>query len=229
MAHGAIGKSTTTIHISSKRPLAFAPLSSTDLWLIRIASAVTTYFGFVAYEDRPRGKLLVDPSWLAVRPSSVPGAGLGLFATTSLPKNTILGTYPGVVLPLQQNLAKLQAYPLCEGYIWRFSDNQKIIDPTDARGELQITCHGGNPMTPLSCWLFSTILPFINVPTTLCRINEPPKNKDVNVVTTEDLSERTVTFSLERDVYEGEELFIDYGVSYDRSRYGPPRFPDEPQ
>ena len=37
------------------------------------------------------------------------------------------------------------------------------------------------------------------------------------------------TFSLQRDVYEGEELFIDYGVSYDRSRYGPPRFPDKPQ
>jgi hypothetical protein len=58
------------------------------------------------------------------------------------------------------------------------------------------------------------------VSTALCRINEPPKGKDVNVVTEEDLETRTVTFFLERDVFEGEELHIDYGLTYDRSGYG---------
>ena len=75
---------------------------------------------------------------------------------------------------------------------------------------------------PLSIPLFQTLLAFLQVPTTLCRINEPPKGRDVNVVTNEDRDARTVTFVLERDVYEGEELYIDYGLSYDRSMYGGP-------
>ena len=39
-------------------------------------------------------------------------------------------------------------------------------------------------------------------------------------MTDEDLEGRFVTFSLERDVAAGEEFFIDYGLSYDRSMYG---------
>ena len=58
------------------------------------------------------------------------------------------------------------------------------------------------------------------IPTTLCRINEPPRGKDTNVVTEEDTTGRSVLFRLERDVVAGEELYIDYGLSYDRSRYG---------
>lgn len=42
---------------------------------------------------------------------------------------------------------------------------------------------------------------------------------DVNVVTDEDLKNRIVTFSAERDILPGEELFIDYGLTYDRSGY----------
>ena len=72
----------------------------------------------------------------------------------------------------------------------------------------------------LSEGFFQTLLSFMKVPTTLCRINEPPRGKDVNVVTDEDRGARSVTFSLERDVFAGEELFIDYGLSYDRSAYG---------
>lgn len=194
--------------------------TSPELWAIRAASAVTTYFGFVTTVDRPRGKLLVDPRCLAVKPSLVLGAGLGCYAATTMRKGTQLGTYPGVVIPLTQNLDKLQAYPQCEGYIWRFSDNKFVIDPTNRVGEIENNCQGGNPSMLLSQWFFNSILSFVQVPTTLCRINEPPKGRDVNVVTSEDRDSRTVTFSLERDVYEGEELYIDYGLSYDRSMYG---------
>ena len=76
---------------------------------------------------------------------------------------------------------------------------------------------------PLSMELHQYLLSGIvlpKVPTTLCRINEPPKGRDVNVVTDEDKKKRQVVFSLERDVYAGEEFFIDYGLSYDRSMYG---------
>lgn len=73
---------------------------------------------------------------------------------------------------------------------------------------------------PLSIFFFCNVLSFVNVPTTLCRINEPPIGRDRNVITDENLDSRSVTFALERDVYEGEELFIDYGMNYDRSQYG---------
>lgn len=200
-------------------PLAFA---ERDLWALRIASAGLTYLGFVAYADRPKGPLLIDnpTQSLQIKPSLVPGAGLGLFAGTTIRKGTVLGEYPGVVIPLQQNLDKLRQYPMCEGYVWRFSDNQFVIDPTDRYGNIQDVCLGGNPSMVLSVAIFSTLLRFVSVPTTLCRINEPPKGRDVNVITEEDLVTRKVTFIVERDVYEGEEFYIDYGLSYDRSMYG---------
>jgi len=217
--HPTATTTTTAFMIPSK-------LDDTDLWIIRTASAVATYFGLVATTDRPRGYLnnALDPSILDVRQSNVPGAGLGLFYAGSEPlrKGTVLGSYPGVVVPLQQNLGKLRAYPQCEGYTWRFGDNQFVIDPTDSHGNIQFYVGGGNPSTLGSQFLFSTLLAWWQVPTILCRINEPPKGFDVNVVTDEDSPNRCVVFSLERDVYPGEEFYIDYGPSYDRSGYGPP-------
>jgi hypothetical protein len=205
-------------------------ISESTLWLLRIGSAFTTYVGALAFLDRPRGELLVDYSRdIIIQDSTVPGAGLGLFAKTNLRKGTVLGTYPGAVLPLQQNLVKLKNYPPCEGYIWRFSDNRMVIDPTNAVGDLDPVCVGGNPSMPGSLWLFENVLSkyvYANVPSALCRINEPPIGRDVNVVTDENLNDRTVTFQLERDVYTGEELFIDYGFSYDRSMYGKPNSND---
>lgn len=130
-----------------------------------------------------------------------------------------MGNYPGVVIPLSQNLSKLQKHPQCEAYIWRFSDNAFVIDPTNEMGVVDDVCTGGRDGLPGSQWLFRNLFR-LKVPTTLCRINEPPLGKDVNVVTNEDLEGRFVTFSLERDVAAGEEFFIDYGLSYDRSMYG---------
>jgi hypothetical protein len=198
-------------------------VAESTLWFIRGASAVASYVGFVGYFDRPRGQLeaLLNGD-IEIKASTVPGAGLGLFAKTSLPKGTILGTYPGAVIPLSQNLGKLQEYPACEGYIWRFSDNRAVIDPTNAEGILDATCLGGNRSMPGSILLFQSLLrPLFSVSTALCRINEPPRGRDVNVVTSEHSEKRLVVFELERDVMAGEEFFIDYGLSYDRSRYMP--------
>ena len=210
---------------SSKRnnnALAFA-FNDGELWALRVTSAVTSYFGFLTYLDRPRGQLLENAdTCLEVKQSSVPGAGLGLFARVNLPKGTVLGTYPGVVIPIQQNLDKLRKCPQCEYYVWRFSNNKYVIDPTSATdGELKSLCQGGNPSMPLSVPWFQLLqnLNIFQVPTTLCRINEPPLGKDVNVVTDEDRDKLRVVFSLERDVYAGEEFYIDYGLNYDRSSY----------
>ena len=196
---------------------------SASRWLVQLAVGVTTYIGFVTACDKPRGKLFLRESdENQVRTSGVEGAGLGLFAAAYLPRGTVLGTYPGVVLPIRNNLSKLKRYPECEAYIWRFSDSLYVIDPTNAEGKLEPFCFGGNDGQFLSTWLFQgTILgSLLKVPTTLCRINEPPRGKDTNVVTEEDTTGRSVLFRLERDVVAGEELYIDYGLSYDRSRYG---------
>jgi hypothetical protein len=96
----------------------------------------------------------------------------------------------------------------------------KVIDPTNTQGILDPVCYGGNPSVPGSVFIMTILLRFITVSTLLCRINEPPRGMDVNVITIEDCTTRTVTFQLERTVYAGEELFIDYGLSYDRSMYG---------
>jgi hypothetical protein len=175
-----------------------------DSLIIQAAVGACTYFGFVAYCDRPRGELF--ETRIQVQASTVPGAGLGLFATEQLPQGTVLGTYPGVVAPLIRHQSKLRDYPACEGYIWRFSDNADVIDPTNAEGVCDELCVGGNPAQFGSLMLFQ-LLPMA-APTTLCRINEPPKGRDVNVVTVEDLKKRTVMFQLERTVQAGEEFFI---------------------
>jgi len=86
-----------------------------------VASAVVTYVGFVAYYDRPRGRLgdeILEGT--QVRHSGVPNAGLGLFATRDFEEGTVLGTYPGVVVPLRQHSEyKLRRFPNCEGFVWR--------------------------------------------------------------------------------------------------------------
>lgn len=215
-----------------------ATLTASKIWALRIASGVLTYFGFVFATDRPKGQLGVpliedenNPNGdgcLRVGPSTVPGAGLGLFAARSMPRGTVLGTYPGVLLPLGQHSAssKVRDCPGCASYIWRFTDNQYVIDPTDHHdGTLSALCKGGNPSQPLSVVFFDVLFRlglWGGVSTALCRINEPPKGRDVNVVTEEDLETRTVKFALERDIFEGEELYIDYGLTYDRSLYGNP-------
>lgn len=182
------------------------------LWGLRITSALLSYIGLVGFLDRPRGTLVAKRGIdIDILQSNVPGAGLGLFAKRNLPKGTVLGTYPGVLLKITEpNLGKVRTHPKCETYIWRFSDNQFVLDPTNDVGDLDDLCVGGSPGNPGSFFLFKNVFPF-QVPTDLCRINEPPMGNDVNVVTDEDLEKRTVTFSLERDVYANEEFYIDYG------------------
>jgi len=198
-----------------------ATVDGSILWAVRATSALLSYVGIVTALDRPRGKLMVDPAVdIVAQQSTVPGAGLGLYAKRNLPRGTALGTYPGVLLKITEpNLGKVKKYPQCETYIWRFSDSKFVLDPTNAVGELDEACVGGSPGNPGSFALLST-LGLFSVSTLLCRINEPPLGKDVNVVTEEDLEKRTVTFMVDRDVYAGEEFFIDYGFTYDRSMYG---------
>jgi hypothetical protein len=205
----------------SNLPLAFAipdiPISATQ-----VASGVVTYFGLVTYFDRPKGKLNVDPSFVEAKQSQVEGAGLGLYASKNMPSGTILGTYPGVLRPANKFMKKYESKPATSVYTWRFTDNECLIDPTDSEGQLLDYCLGGTDDFPLSNFWHQTVLGFWRVPTLLARINEPPiGGGGCNVQSDENLETREVTFSLSRDVFAGEELYMDYGITYDRSGYAP--------
>lgn len=192
--------------------------------LTEFASAAMTYLSLIVYFDRPRGSLTIPDaeSTLQVRPSHVPNAGLGLFTTQSLSKGTILGTYPGVLRPANTFYdGKGRNFPQSIGYSWRFTDNKYVIDPTDSQGNIQDVCLGGSSEVPFSNTIFSTIFQIWKVNTALCRINEPPIGVGgCNVSARENLDTREVLFELIQDVMSGQELYLDYGLTYDRSMYG---------
>lgn len=192
--------------------------------LTEFASAAMTYLSLIVYFDRPRGSLTIPDaeSTLQVRPSHVPNAGLGLFTTQSLSKGTILGTYPGVLRPANTFYdGKGRNFPQSIGYSWRFTDNKYVIDPTDSQGNIQDVCLGGSSEVPFSNAIFSTIFQIWKVTTALCRINEPPIGVGgCNVSARENLDTREVVFELIQDVMPGQELYLDYGLTYDRSMYG---------
>ena len=179
-----------------------ADATTTALWI-----AVAAYGGQILLSDK-FGRGWLDASIpLRVGPSSVPGAGRGVFAGADLPYGTILGGYPGRLLsPLQYEQKRL-VVPACSSYCWVL-DDQRALDPTDERGVL---------IEPLPRLALAG-LALGEVPTTLALINEPSLGMDVNVAT--DQQGSALLFQTARDVVSGEELFLDYGPTYDRSGYG---------
>ena len=191
------------------------------------ASITLTYLSLLLAFDRPRGRLLIPDAAnsLVTSQSNVPNAGLGLFLSKSFPEGTILGSYPGVLRPAEQFYStKCRAYPRAVGYSWRFTDSKYVLDPTDDEGNVGNYCFGGGSGDGLSNLVFRTVLSFMRVGTELTRINEPPiGGGGCNVSARENLETREVVFTLCRDVVAGEELFLDYGLDYDRSNYAPRR------
>ena len=56
-----------------------------------LASSIITYVSLLFVYDRPKGSLELDESYLAIRDSNVPGAGLGLYAVQTIQEGTVLG------------------------------------------------------------------------------------------------------------------------------------------
>ncbi len=186
--------------------------------LTAASSAALSYFSLIAYFDRPRGSLAIPEaeSTLQVRQSRVPNAGLGLFTNRSLSRGTILGTYPGVLRPANAFYnGKGRSFPEAVGYSWRFTDNKYVIDPTDSQGNIQDVCLGGSSEVPFSISFFSVFFQMWRVNTALCRINEPPIGVGgCNVSARENLETREVVFEIIQDVVSGQELYLDYGLTY---------------
>ena len=200
--------------------ISFSDVSSSSL-ATQCFSGLVTFVSLVTVFDRPRGQLSIDPETLSVLPSNVPGAGLGLFVTRDLPCGTILGTYPGVLRPAHKHMKKYNKIPEIGTYTWRFTDNKEFIDPTDQFGVLGPLCLGGTDDFPLSYFIHQVLLKDVwSVSTMLARINEPPMGVGgCNIMAEENLKLRTVTFTTSRNIYAGEELYMDYGITYDRATY----------
>ena len=222
--------------------MAFDPLISS---LSTIFSALV----FFAYETRPSGGLAVDEdSDVVAKPSTIPNAGLGLFAARDLEAGTVLGTYPGRVWSAATWLrfkglepgdllldtaerAKLQEerQRRAEVFTWKLGkeidsdDGDNAADPGATSASQAYTATFVLDPTDSGGQLLDNVPwvlnTFATVPTLLCRINEPGPGGDVNVVAEE--TDDSVRFLLERAVRAGEELFIDYGPFYDRSGYSP--------
>jgi len=187
-----------------------------------------------------------ESSSLKVKTSAIPGAGLGLFAARDLQEGLVLGTYPGriwdtriwlfckgwcaadLLRPMlrfargsehkhERAARKQLRQRRAMEYVWILSPSL-LIDPTDSRGLLR------SHVPHIS----STLLLAPPVETLLCRINEPPRGLSTRPNVCNNVEARlgtggggrsVVELALVRQVSAGTELLLDYGSSYDRSRY----------
>jgi hypothetical protein len=136
------------------------------------------------------------------------GAGMGVFAQHAIPAETTLGAYPGVARNDVAMTAKSIVAPMSRYYCFSTRPGC-ILDPTGDDGYPSAR--------PTPCNVF---WPF-QVDTTLSYVNEPSLQFRTNVRVEDDPDDPMVglIFVSDRDIEAGEELFIDYGVSYDRSDY----------
>eukprot|EP00596_Hydrurales_sp_CCMP1899_P010110 CAMPEP_0119044252 /NCGR_PEP_ID=MMETSP1177-20130426/29949_1 /TAXON_ID=2985 /ORGANISM="Ochromonas sp, Strain CCMP1899" /LENGTH=566 /DNA_ID=CAMNT_0007014065 /DNA_START=229 /DNA_END=1929 /DNA_ORIENTATION=+ len=166
------------------------------------ALIITGGLAYFAYEKRPRGSARDD--LMEVKDSQVPGANLGCFAKKFIPKGTVLGRYPGFLRNMEEALASKEnddARKGAQSYMFSVDENL-VIDPSNTQGAME------NQIT---------FLGVIKIETMIARINEPPMGGDVNVYTK--IFGNGVTVMAERDIFPKEELFMDYGDTYNREGY----------
>ena len=76
----------------------------------------------------PDRALKSTPPDFKIRLSSIPKAGLGVYAQTFIPKNTWLGEYEGLILP-----AEYIGNDTDDTYMWRVSFYAKIYEYIQAQ------------------------------------------------------------------------------------------------
>jgi hypothetical protein len=194
------------MHAAMHAAVQGASMGFTDVSIVQSALHVLIAVSYAAYTFRPRGS---SHRALAVSSSTIPQAGKGVFATEPIARGTVLGSYPGVPRSDEEMAAKALVVPTSRFYCFSVRPDL-ILDPTGMDG-----LPSSRPV-PMHMWW-----PF-EVDCTLSYVNEPGiGGKGVNVVVEDDQSDARVglCFVADRDIDAGEELFIDYGVSYDRSGY----------
>eukprot|EP00976_Prorocentrum_cordatum_P026929 546900-Prorocentrum_minimum.AAC.2 len=204
----------------------FTGTTSVETLAVEIGVAAAAAQLLVIFEGRPRGSPSAKLIEVRVKDSNT--HGFGVFAKEDIPQGTVLGSYPGRLRTPDEMVEKAYRSPGAKDYCW-LNDKGNYLDPTDADGNVS-TLPG-----PGSFWCFP-------VDVTLTRVNEPPTGQaSINVVRvvariirninvhsknahstseTEDTEGgHGIQYVACRDIMAGEELFIDYGRSYDRSKY----------
>ncbi|KAI7824526.1 hypothetical protein BX661DRAFT_124236, partial [Kickxella alabastrina] len=143
----------------------------------------------------------IPKSWrdiVEVKPSSIPGAGNGLFAIRNLPGGIPLGFYFGVPMTedefdsLKENVGMASHYSI----MYR----KTVLDATDENG-LPYT----DPLGALYC-------PFHFM-------NEDREGNRDNIVFLEGIKVNQIICLTSRQIKVGEELFVSYGSEVDRSHW----------
>jgi hypothetical protein len=178
-------------------------LSNVPILPLQLAITAVAAYAAAAWPTRPRGWSRTD--LIEVRDSSVQGKGI--FAKENIPENTILGAYPGRPRSSSEMLTKCQTAPLARYYCFR-NKNGYFLDPTDWTGA--------------PCTVPVPGLPWFSIDCSLSFANEPPKNSTGVNVTVEDdpKDEEGLVFVSICNIPAGAEIFVDYGLDYDRSSYG---------
>ena len=141
--------------------------------------------------------LLDHPAWAC-------NVSRGVFAKADIPTGTVLGSYPGRRRSSSQVVQKAQYAPQTKQYVYCLGD-AVLLDPTDQHGQPSDRPSPG--------------LPWFSIDPSMAYVNEPALGSSVNVETADGL-DGDVVFRAVSDLREGEELYIDYGNTYDRSTYG---------
>ena len=137
-----------------------------------------------------------------LRPSTVHSKGV--FAKQDLRPGSTLGAYPGRPRSPAAMAAKAQQAPASKAYAFCTSGGT-FLDPTDVAGQ---PCSQPRPGLP---WLSNDPL--------LAFVNEPPPGQLTSVSVVDGRDDLELVFVVTADVRAGEELFVDYGPSFDRSDY----------
>ena len=127
-------------------------------------------------------------------------SGKGVFALTDIEDGTVLGAYPGVPRSSREMHEKTLEAPNSQGYCYGTVDNI-YLDPTDSKGVLIAS----------KLWMMAD--------TAMAYINEPPSGRQTNVSFEDGKDDLDVLFVANRDIAMSEELFVDYGIKYDRTGY----------
>ena len=177
---------------------------------IGIEAFLTASILFTAFciKHRPRGTSrddLVEP-----RPSLV--SGTGLFALQDIEEGTILGSYPGRPRSAKQMLAKVERlgggsadYAASTG---RGGEQGLYLDPTDEHGNLSSYPNPGSPWP----WKINVNLAYINEP-------QPGGDCNCSLVDGRDGDPADLCFISSKHIAKGSEIFVDYGPTYNRSKY----------
>mmetsp|Transcript_1796 Transcript_1796/g.2472 ORF Transcript_1796/g.2472 Transcript_1796/m.2472 type:complete len:525 (-) Transcript_1796:984-2558(-) len=170
---------------------------------IQNAAILLSGIAYIAYEKRPRGSSRDD--LIEIRKSKAIANNLGVFAKKFIPEGTTIGIYPGYLKTIdefQQSKVDEKALNNAKRYTWQLTENT-LLDPTDQNGFLGLE--------------LSFLFGLFKVSTSLSRLNEPPIGYDVNAFSRN--LNNDIEIVVERDIFPDDEIFIDYGLAFDRSDY----------